>query len=65
MAYTKNAAYSSFDENLKGTLEPGKFADFVILSEDLFSIEPNKIKDVHVLQTYIGGNKVFGELCCY
>ena len=59
MAYTKNAAYSSFDENLKGTLEPGKFADFVILSEDLFSIEPNKIKDVHVLQTYIGGNKVY------
>ena len=65
MAYTKNAAYSSFDENIKGTLESGKLADFVILSEDLFSIEPNKIKDVHVLQTYIGGNKVFGELCCY
>ena len=59
MAYTKNAAYSSFDENIKGTLESGKLADFVILSEDLFSIEPNKIKDVHVLQTYIGGNKVY------
>jgi len=61
MAYTKNAAYSSFDENLKGTLEPGKLADFVILSEDLLTIEPNKIKDVNVLQTYIGGKKVFSE----
>lgn len=61
MAYTNNAAYSSFDENIKGTLEPGKLADFVILSEDLFTIEPNEIKDVHVLKTYIGGNNVFGE----
>ncbi len=61
VAYTKNAAYSSFDENIKGTLESGKLADFVILSDDLLTIEPNKIKDAHVLETYIGGKKVFGE----
>ena len=59
MAYTKNAAYSSFDENIKGTLELGKLADFVILSEDLMVIQPNKIKDVKVLETYIGGRKVY------
>lgn len=59
MAYTKNAAYSSFDENIKGTLEIGKLADFVILSEDLMVIQPNKIKDVKVLETYIGGKKVY------
>ena len=33
-AYTKNAAYASFDENIKGTLEKGKLADFVVFSQD-------------------------------
>lgn len=61
LAYTKNAAYSSFDEKIKGTLEKGKLADFIILSDDLTSIEPEKIKDVIVLQTYVGGKKVFSR----
>lgn len=61
LAYTKNAAYSSFDEQIKGTLEVGKLADFVILSESLFSIELEKIKDVAVLQTYVGGKLVFDK----
>ncbi|WP_281991570.1 amidohydrolase [Aquimarina aggregata] len=61
IAYTKNAAYSSFDENIKGTLEKGKLADFVILSENIFSIPREKIKDVLVLQTYVGGKKVFDK----
>ncbi len=58
-AYTKNAAYASFDEDIKGTLEKGKLADFVILSENLFEIAPEKIKDVQVLRTYVGGELVF------
>ncbi|CAM4246923.1 amidohydrolase [Zobellia nedashkovskayae] len=58
-AYTKNGAYSSFDENIKGTLEPGKLADFVILNENLTTIKPEKLKDVKVLQTYVGGKQVF------
>ena len=61
IAYTKNAAYSSFDEKVKGTLEKGKLADFVILSEDLTTIESEKIKDVIILQTYVGGKKVFSR----
>ena len=61
LAYTKNAAYSSFDEKIKGTLEEGKLADFVILSEDLTKIESEKIKNVIVLQTYIGGKMVFSR----
>ncbi len=61
IAYTKNAAYSSFDENIKGTLEQGKLADFVILSDDLTTIEPEKIKDVVVIQTFIGGKKVYDK----
>ncbi|CAM4307732.1 amidohydrolase [Zobellia nedashkovskayae] len=58
-AYTKNGAYSSFDENIKGTLEPGKLADFVILNENLTTIKPEKLKNVKVLQTYVGGKQVF------
>lgn len=61
IAYTKNGAYSSFDENIKGTLEAGKLADFVILSQDLTTIESNKIKDVYVLKTYVGGKEVYNH----
>lgn len=61
LAYTKNAAFSGFDETIKGTLEKGKLADFVILSDDIFSINHVKIKEVMVLQTYVGGKKVFNR----
>jgi len=57
--YTVNGAYASFEENLKGTLEPGKLADFVVLSEDITRIDPIKISETRVLQTYVGGKKVF------
>ena len=57
--YTKNAAYASFEENRKGTLEPGKLADFVVASEDLFRIDPFCIKDVTALSTYLGGEEVY------
>lgn len=59
IAYTKNAAYASFEEDIKGTLEPGKLADFVIISEDLTKVDPVRIKDLKVLATYVGGKKVF------
>jgi predicted amidohydrolase YtcJ len=58
-AYTINGAYASSDEKIKGTLAPGKLADFVILSENLLEVDPIKIKDVKVLQTFVGGNKVY------
>lgn len=59
MAYTKNGAYASFEENIKGTLEPGKLADFVVISEDLTRIDPIKIREAKILKTYVGGNKVY------
>lgn len=59
IAYTKNAAYASHEEGIKGTLEVGKLADFVVFSEDLTTISPVKIKEVKILQTYLGGRKVY------
>jgi predicted amidohydrolase YtcJ len=61
LAYTKNAAYASFDEKIKGTLEVGKLADFVILSDNIFKIAPVDINETKVLQTYIGGELMFNQ----
>jgi len=61
LAYTKNAAYASFDEEIKGSLEIGKYADFAVLSEDILSIDPTEIRNVKVLQTYVGGQLVFEQ----
>ena len=49
------AAYASFEEDLKGTLEVGKLADFTILSKDIFNEEPYALLDTEVLMTVIGG----------
>jgi predicted amidohydrolase YtcJ len=57
--YTVNAAFSSFDEHEKGTIETGKFADFVILSDDPFSLKPSKIKTVTVEMTVVNGKAVY------
>jgi predicted amidohydrolase YtcJ len=61
LAYTRDAAYAAFEEDIKGTLEPGKLADFVILSEDLTKVNPVKIREVQVLQSYVGGKKLFDK----
>jgi len=60
-AYTINAAYASFDEKIKGSLEEGKLADFVILSDNLFTIRPQRIREVEVLATYVDGKRVNGQ----
>ncbi|MGH7454807.1 MAG: amidohydrolase, partial [bacterium] len=57
--YTINDAYAEFAENEKGSLEVGKWADFVMLAEDIFVIEPEKIRDVKVAMTVVGGKVVF------
>lgn len=54
-AYTSANAYAGFQENRLGTLKPGLLADFVVLSADLFSIEPQQIRNVKILRTVIGG----------
>ena len=57
--YTANAAYSSFEEDIKGTIKEGKLADFVVLDEDIFKMDPMKIKDIKVRATYLGGKAVY------
>jgi len=57
--YTVNAAYASFDENKKGTVEVGKFADFTVLSEDPFKVPPGKIRDIKVEMTVVGGRVAY------
>jgi hypothetical protein len=53
------SAYAEFQENAKGSIMPGKLADMVLLSDDLFSIAPEKIRDVKVLKTFVGGKVVW------
>lgn len=60
-AYTRNGAYAAFSDGHVGTLEPGKFADLVILSEDIFKVAPESISKAHVLLTMVGGKVVFGS----
>ena len=58
-AYTRDAAYASFEEQIKGTLTPGKLADFVILDQNLLEIAAPDIRDVKVVRTVVGGKTVF------
>ena len=53
--YTLDAAHSSFEEGIKGSLEPGKLADIAVLSRDLAAIDPDEIKNVTVDLTMVGG----------
>ena len=57
--YTVDAAYASFEEDIKGTLEPGKLADFVILDRDLTTMPPEEIREAKVDLTVVGGTVVY------
>jgi predicted amidohydrolase YtcJ len=61
-AYTVGSAYAEFQEKEKGSITPGKLADFVVLSDDIFKIPPEAIKKVKVEATYVGGKPVYGGL---
>lgn len=58
-AFTWGSAYAEFQENVKGTIEPGKLADLVMLSDDIFTIDPVKIRDVKIHLTIVDGRVVY------
>lgn len=60
-AYTTAAAYSSFEEDIKGMLKPGMLADFVLLDRDLTQIDPETIRDTEILRTVVGGEVVYSR----
>lgn len=57
--YTVNAAYASFEESAKGSITPGKLADIVVLSDDPTRVPEERIKDIRVEMTIIGGEVVW------
>jgi len=58
-AYTMGSAYAEFQENEKGSISAGKLADMVLLSDDVLSIDPAKIREVKVLKTWVGGKLTY------
>jgi hypothetical protein len=58
-SWTLGGAYAAFEEKDKGTLEPGKLADFVVLSKDILSVPPTEILKARVLMTVVGGQIVY------
>jgi predicted amidohydrolase YtcJ len=52
---TLNGAYSTFEEDSKGSISTGKLADYVVFAEDMHTMDPDKIKDVKIVQTVVGG----------
>jgi predicted amidohydrolase YtcJ len=58
-AYTMGSAYAEFQEHDKGSIEPGKLADMVLLSQDVLSIAQPAIRDTYILKTWLGGMEIF------
>jgi predicted amidohydrolase YtcJ len=60
--YTRNGAFAGFEEDSKGTLEPGKLADFIVIDRDVLTVPADELKDVKVLQTFVSGRSVYDQL---
>ena len=57
--WTLNAAYLAFEEDVKGSLEPGKYADFVIVDRDILTCAEDELRETRVLATVLGGREVY------
>ncbi|MCI0387758.1 MAG: amidohydrolase [Acidobacteria bacterium] len=59
--WTLNAAYLSFEEKMKGSIEPGKLADLIVITKDFLSCTPDEIKEIETLLTVVGGKVVYRD----
>jgi hypothetical protein len=59
--HTINAARAAFEENIKGTIEPGKLADLVVLSDNPLTMPPSRLRDLKVEMTMVGGKTIFSR----
>jgi hypothetical protein len=57
--YTINGAYHTFEENIKGSIEPGKLADMIVIDRDILTCPLDDIRDTKVLRTILGGKTVY------
>lgn len=60
-SFTSEGAYASFEENRKGKIQEGMYADFVVLDQNLFEIDPMQFNQVNILATYLAGKKVYDK----
>jgi predicted amidohydrolase YtcJ len=58
-AYTVEAAYSGFEENIKGKMKPGMLADFIVLSDNILTVPSKKLLTLRVEKTYVGGKRIY------
>jgi predicted amidohydrolase YtcJ len=59
--YTLTGAYINFAEHEKGSLEAGKFADMIVLSDDILTIDPERLMDIRIEQTFVAGELVYQQ----
>ena len=57
--YTRNGAFAGFEEKQKGSLEVGKFADFIVIDRDVLAVPADELKQVRVLRTFVDGQSVY------
>ncbi|MBQ7888590.1 MAG: amidohydrolase [Erysipelotrichaceae bacterium] len=60
-SYTAGGAYASFEEHIKGKIEAGMLADFVILKESPYDVKPEEIHQIHIFETWMNGHKVYSS----
>jgi hypothetical protein len=60
-SYTIDAAYAAFEEENRGSLTPGKLADIVVLSQDILTVPPERLRETRVLYTILGGRVVYEQ----